>query len=1503
MVFLMADLAKLGFEVDTKGLKKGEKALDDFAKKGEQTEKRTESTSKKVDKNLGKIGRSAGQAGIQFQQLIGQIQGGQSVMLALSQQSADLGFVLGAPLLGAIGGITASLVGILLPSLFDTKTSLSETSDIVKQLTGDFDNLDSKTKKLTESLLKSEIQQQEIALKKLKEEAREAIGFFDLVFGSMEENSAETAKYTANIVKLELELKKSKETLEELGKDTTDYSQIVNETDIALNKLITSTVNSANTYGMNARELAIYQAELLGANEAQIEAINIQFDRIDALKEESEALKNDEAFSKRILTLEMERQQLTMTADEYEIYQARMQSIATGATPEMIKALEKTIKVNQKLRKEFKSTQKILSMDELTREVENFGGAWSRTGSVIIDTFGDISDSIDDYMSRIQELDSLQISINERRKEEGADQIALNLLQQQVNDERLSAELSGAKSVSSAVIALTKEDSKARKAALAINKAIAVAEIALSLKKIAQGWTETAAHTAQETTKQGSNALTAITGAFAAGFPVGFIAGAAMIAIMAALLGGSFGGGGSFSDPTEARQEAQGTGTLLGSDEKSQSILESQERFEDIQIDQLAELRGIRTSLGAISDGISLVTRNFVAAGGIGEVQSFTGTTGATDSISGAMQISNFLAGEFSDAPQRILNAIFGTKKRKVTDAGIEFVAQTLGDVLADGVVEATAFFDITTTKKKLFGAIKKVRTSTENQALDAGITDQIGAIFQNIGMVVTDSAALLGFDVTDALNQFQIDIGKISLEGLSGEEIEQELQAIFSQQADLIAGAAIPGLEEFQKVGEGLFDTLTRVAQEQVIFNDAIDALGFNLSDLSSMMQIDVAQSVINLTGGLEKFSDLAGSFVNEFFTEAEQFEMLEQSITEAFDSLGLSMVNSKEEFRDLIEGLDLTTESGQALFAALLEISPAFADYVDELEKAEKILEDGARNAFAMLEKAVKLEKQRAQAALDAAREAHRAEIDRLNDLKEALEKEHDLRTQLLSDAESVLINSFDAANQAIEIEKDRAAEVLQASAEIRDAELARISGLRQALNEENSLRKKAVSDAERALKSSFGLEIDLLKKDASERIELLDMIANEEIDLIKNNADARINSLENERDALDSTASSMRDLVSNINSALGLSGSTNLVAALASARAGRFEQAQQLDIGALIDLDAGEFATAEELAIQEAVNRNRLATISGLAETEATQSDRMIAAIDRQINTTRVQSEAEILAIENSLEEQKNTINEQTEAQVAELQEQLNMLLGIDDSVLSISDAIAQLTESQKSLEDLNFDAEQQRLDALVEQAHDAFALDEQAYNDEISRLDQLIENNNEQLNAVLGINTSVLSVEEAIKQYQEAQISLDELNYEEELAKLDMLIANADEVLALHEQAYQDELERLDKIISDNEALLNAALGIDDSVLSVAEAIEALNEAILGIGNGSGQETPEEPVAPITEDQKGRLEGIEEGLKGVQESNEFFQRQIVKNTNSTARILQRIEIDGLDTRPEQ
>jgi len=88
--------------------------------------KRTAQSAKGVQDGISGVGRGAGMAGIQVQQFVGQIQGGVNPMVALSQQSADLGFALGVPLLGAFVSIAAVIAGTFLPSLMESKKAFAD---------------------------------------------------------------------------------------------------------------------------------------------------------------------------------------------------------------------------------------------------------------------------------------------------------------------------------------------------------------------------------------------------------------------------------------------------------------------------------------------------------------------------------------------------------------------------------------------------------------------------------------------------------------------------------------------------------------------------------------------------------------------------------------------------------------------------------------------------------------------------------------------------------------------------------------------------------------------------------------------------------------------------------------------------------------------------------------------------------------------------------------------------------------------------------------------------------------------------------------------------------------------------------------------------------------------------------------------------------------------------------------------------------------------------------
>ena len=1022
------------------------------------------------------------------------------------------------------------------------------------------------------------------------------------------------------------------------------------------------------------RQLAIANKstpEMIASIEAVIRTNQKLRDDLSSRDEQKDLINESKlAILEQVEAIKLQSKELALGADAFELYIVRTNLIASKAAPELVSAMLDIVKANQKLSKEMDSNKDLnLSMSELTDQVDEFGGAWTRTGSIIVDTFGDISDSVNSYIGEIKTLDKLQENIDQNRKKEGADQLQLDRLQEKVNINRINAELGGIKSLSMAGQSLFEDKTAASKAFAALSQAITIAEIAMSFQKMAASTTETGVHVVNETTKQGANALTAITSAFAAPFPIGPIAGASMIAVMASLLGSAFGGGG-VKDPTAARQASQGTGTVLGSTDKSSSIFKSQERYIEVNIDQLSELRRIKSSLDSMAEGIGRLSTS-IAGGGLG---AFSGKVGSSGSSSGSL-----------------ISGLLGKTTKKVVDEGIVFVSQSLGSIISKGIVNAEAFFSVETKKSSFFGLVSSKKLSIETQGIDSAITTQMAGIFSHIGDTVLQSAESLGFEtievisrsvsnvfsesgkfkdfivdgfetvfetselsLKDALSKFNVNIGKISLEGLSGQEIEQELQAVFSKQADLIAEFLVPGIAKYQRISEGLFDTLTRVTQEQAIFNDAIKLMGFDLSEVSNVIQIDVAQSIITLTGGLEAFSSATTSFIDNFFSDAEKFNILQESLTEAFADLGVPMVDTTEGFRDLIASLDPLNAADQELLAVLLLLSPALAEYIEGLEDLEeqqaealKVQQDSARVAFSILEDSIDLEKQRVQAVFDMAKETHKIELDR-------------------------------------------------------------IAQLRESLNKENELRKGNLLEAESGLRASF----------------------NKEMQQIRDNASIRIKSLNDEAAAISNTSSAMKSLVSSINSSLGTSGNASLVSALSSAMRGDFRQAQNLNIGALTTLDPSSFSSAEDLAIQQALNQNRLETISDLASKQLTESEIAISAINREIESIENTSSNEISALEN----------------------QLKTLLNIDDSVLSVADAIETFKTEQQSLNELNFNVEIKKLDMLISSAEDVFDLHEDAYNQELERLDLILASNLELLNAALEINNSILTIPEAIAELQ-------------------------------------------------------------------------------------------------------------------------------------------------------
>lgn len=81
------------------------------------------------------------------------------------------------------------------------------------------------------------------------------------------------------------------------------------------------------------------------------------------------------------------------------------------------------------------------------------------------------------------------------------------------------------------------------------------------------------------------------------------------------------------------------------------------------------------------------------------------------------------------------------------------------------------------------------------------------------------------------------VSLGKISLKDKTGSEIQEILTNVFGALGDNISIGRFPALEDFQQIGEGTFETLTRVATGMEEAEFYISRLGSSFSDLNYLL------------------------------------------------------------------------------------------------------------------------------------------------------------------------------------------------------------------------------------------------------------------------------------------------------------------------------------------------------------------------------------------------------------------------------------------------------------------------------------------------------------------------------------------------------------------------------------------------------------------------------------------------------------------------------------------
>jgi TP901 family phage tail tape measure protein len=197
----------------------------------------------------------------------------------------------------------------------------------------------------------------------------------------------------------------------------------------------------------------------------------------------------------------------------------------------------------------------------------------------------------------------------------------------------------------------------------------------------------------------------------------------------------------------------------------------------------------------------------------------------------------------------------------------------------------------------------------------------------------------------------------------------------------------------------ESAGDAIKRLVTDFEATNKVAAALGKTTAEAFGAVGLSsyaARQQLLVLAGGADALTQQVSSFAQNYLSEAERIAPVSKALDEALASLSLqSIPQTRDQFKDLVQGLDLTDVSQAKLFVSLMQLQDAFAQVHPVVEAVAKTVAQIASERQnlqsqldAFLPEADQLTKQRD--ALDASNRALFDQIQAHKSLQEAYDNE---------------------------------------------------------------------------------------------------------------------------------------------------------------------------------------------------------------------------------------------------------------------------------------------------------------------------------------------------------------------------------------------------------------------------------------------------------------------------------------------------------------------------------
>jgi hypothetical protein len=226
---------------------------------------------------------------------------------------------------------------------------------------------------------------------------------------------------------------------------------------------------------------------------------------------------------------------------------------------------------------------------------------------------------------------------------------------------------------------------------------------------------------------------------------------------------------------------------------------------------------------------------------------------------------------------------------------------------------------------------------------------------------------------------------------GKDATETQANVTKALADIGDSMANSLVPNLQKFALEGETAGNTLARLATSFTTVNPLLTALGQHIFDIGAQ-GADAAYKLAQAFGGLDQMKAAASSYYSNIYSDSEKLAYDTQQLDAAFKGLGVAVPASKEDFKKLVEGLDLTSDANKTLFAGLLNLSGAFASVQDRLDAAGQSAAQLADQQQAALQASVTTARNDLTTAYNAESSALQGTIDKFTQFSASLKQFRD-------------------------------------------------------------------------------------------------------------------------------------------------------------------------------------------------------------------------------------------------------------------------------------------------------------------------------------------------------------------------------------------------------------------------------------------------------------------------------------------------------------------------------